>query len=356
MKETRRNIMVGLFVILGLAVLGWLVIKFGDLPTLVHRVDAHHITIYFPEAPGVQENTNVLFCGYPVGHVTSVKPPELLADLNNPEQSYYQVTVVVSIGKQHRIPKNTRAKIFRRGLGTSFLQFVLDGPPSSELLSDGDQLQGIVSEAGEFISESTQRRLDELIGSLTHLSDQLQGQLAPLTPAQVDQAEPNQVSPNITTAVMRLDQALKNVNIIIGDRENQQNIKQGLAGFSILIGEMRQGVKHLQDFSDQAAKLTEKTSKTIENIDGLTGQTQSFLTQITPKMQNVTDELARVLDHFNDLLRQMSSGQGTAGRILSDPKLYEELTNTTVNLNNAIGELRTLMAHWKEHGILYKEK
>ena len=224
---------------------------------------------------------------------------------------------------------------------------------SQEHLSD---LAGIVSEASEFISESTQRRLDELIGSLTHLSDQLQGQLAPLTPAQVDQAEPNQVLPNITTAVMRLDQALKNVNIIIGDRENQQNIKQGLAGFSVLIGEMRQGVKHLQDFSDQAAKLTEKTSKTIENIDGLTGQTQSFLTQITPKMQNVTDELVRVLDHFDDLLRQMSSGQGTAGRILSDPKLYEELTDTTVNLNNAIGELRTLMAHWKEHGILYKEK
>lgn len=357
MKETRRNIMVAIFVLLGMAVLGWLIIKFGDLPALVHRVDAHEITIYFPEAPGVQENTSVLFCGYPVGSVVSVEPPQLLELPGDPRHKdyRYQVAVVAAIGTKHQIPRNCQAKLFRRGLGSSFLEFVLEGPPSAELLTNGDEMYGIVSEASEFISEGTQRRLDELVGSLTRLSDQLQGQLTSLPPDEVDQSDPNKVFPNVTTAVMRLDLALKNINTIIGDTENQRNIKRGLADFAVLTSEMRQVVKQLQEFAEQIDNLTKQTSTTIDSIDNLTGQANEAIAQIGPKIQNVADHLAQTLERLDSLFRQMATGEGTAGRILYDAKLYEELAETTANLNLAIEEFRELVGRWKEKGILYKE-
>ena len=45
MKDERRNIMVGAFVLVGLMAIGWLIFKFGDLPALVSRYDADEVTI-----------------------------------------------------------------------------------------------------------------------------------------------------------------------------------------------------------------------------------------------------------------------------------------------------------------------
>ncbi|KPK76685.1 MAG: hypothetical protein AMJ79_05790 [Phycisphaerae bacterium SM23_30] len=356
MSETRRNLLVAAFVLLGLTGLGWLVIKFGDLPSLVHRVDAHEITIMFPEAPAIQENTEVLFLGYPVGRVVSIEPPRLLQDLDNPILQYYQVAVVVSVHTEYEIPNNAVPKIYRRGLGSSFLEFDLAGPVSAKPFADGDKIKGVVSTASEFVSENTQRQLDELIASLTGLSDQLKFQLTPLPPEQVDQAEPQKVQANITTAVMRLDTALKNFNVIIGDVENQQNVKKGLAEFTELVGEMRQGVGQMQGFTAEAVKLIEQTSQTVGNMDNLAGEVNRTVQAVAPRIQNAADETAASLNHLTMVLEGLTAGEGTAGRMLHDPRLYESLVDAVENINLTMTEFGSLIALLKEYGIWYKGK
>ena len=129
MNESKRNLLVALFVILGFTCLGWLVFKFGDLPMLVHKMDAHEISIFFDQAPGIKQNTEVLFLGYPVGRVVSMNPPRLLPDIDNPTVDTYQVVVIVSIATRHHIPKNAKPKIYLRGLGSSFIAFDLEEQP-----------------------------------------------------------------------------------------------------------------------------------------------------------------------------------------------------------------------------------
>lgn len=349
MTENRRNTFVAIFVILGLTALGWLIFKFGDLPMLMSRYNTRQVSIYFSEAPGIKENTPVLFRGFQVGRVVSVSPPVLMADLDNPAQQYYQVPVSTAIDMEYTLPREAVPKVYRRGLGGSFIEFSLAGAPQSgQVVNAGDKLKGYLAESSEFISESTQRKLDELIASLTRLSENLHGQLTPLSPEVVD-ANPGQTQPNVTTAFMRLDSALKNLNTIIGDPENQKNFKSGLADFTRLASQ-------LQTVAEDAGKLISKTSQAVERVDQATGQANSTFQKTAASIQSAADELAVSLKTTNQLLQGVSRGEGTVGRLVKDPRLYDSLNDAVENLNKALAELRGLLADWKESGAKVKLK
>lgn len=357
MNERRRNLLVALFVTLGLVFLGWLVLKFGDLPTIVHKVDSHEITIYFPKAFGIQDNAEILFCGYPVGHVTSVDPPQLLPDLyDDSKPSYYQVVVKVAVDTEYAIPANVKPKIYQRGLGSAYIQFVLEDKPSPNLLKDDMELQGDVAGGSEFISENTEKRLDELANRMNQLSLQLQSQLEPLPPRVVDHSDPNKVQPNITTAVMRLDTALKYLNVIIGDPANQQNIKNGLRDFASLSEKGLQTIEGIQKFTTDAQTLVKQASQALANVEKKADQTGDDFSKAALQIQKAADDFALVMKNINQILNQISSGKGSVSRMLNDPRVFESLVDALGNLNLLIQEFREQLALWKEHGILHKEK
>ena len=354
MNENRRNIIVAVFVILGLIILGWLVFKFGDLPTFVSRYDAREIEIYFAEAPGIQDNTPVLFRGYRVGKVIQVNPPALLKDLDNPEKKYYQVAVTVACSKDYHIPANIIPKIYRRGLGGNFVELALDGPAAAEMIKNADKFKGVVSEASEFVSESTQHKLDSLITSLTDLSSQIKGQLTPLPPHVVDQSDPNKVHANVTTAVMRLDESLKYLNVIFGDVEVQRNVKKGLADFAVLSNDIRDTVARIKEVAIAAGNLIEKSSETTVSIGKFTEQAHTSLLQVSEKIQNTADALAQTMSSLDGIITSVADGKGTIGRAFHDPRLYEALTDATENLNLTLKELNELLDQWKKKGVKTK--
>ena len=351
MSENKRNIIVALFVIFGIVVLGWMVFKFGDLPAIVSRYDAREITIYFPEAPGIQENTVVQFRGYGVGKVIEVSPPEYLEDLESPEKQMYQIKVDVAISKEYRVPANVVPKVYRRGLGGSFVEFALETPASQEMLEDGDILKGEISEASEFISENTQRKLDQLISSLTDLSGHLKVQLTTMPPKVVDQGDPNVVHPNITTVVMRMDMVLKHLDVYLGDVENQQNLKKGLAEFTSLSSEIRMTTNKIGEVTEEAKKMIENASETMTEIGDFAGQANTTFQQTGQKIQEVSDNLSRTMNHLDGIIMGVSEGKGSLGLAINDPRLYESLTDVSKKLNLAVDELRGLITEVNEKGL-----
>jgi ABC-type transporter Mla subunit MlaD len=357
MTEKKRNILVALFVLAGMAALGWMVFKFGELPVWLSRYDAREVHILFSTAPGIHENSQVLFRGYPVGRVVKMSPPELLADLENPQLETYQIEIVAAIDRRYNIPKNAVPKVFSRGLGSSFLEFALPDNvvPSKQLIADGDKIQGRMSEASEFLSEKTQRKLDDLIASLTALSVELRSQLTPMPPEKVDQpAEGETMLPNITTAVIRLDRTLKSFNTIVSDPENQQNLKTGLADFAALGAQLRQLAEQASQTVHKIRQVVERSEGTVENIDQAAVGFRQNVQQIGSSLQNASDQLAATLKHLDEIIISVSKGEGTTGRLLTDPRLYESLTDTTDKLKITLDDFRELITKWKEKGLLAK--
>jgi len=230
--QKKRDIFVGFFVILAMCALFWMVFKFGDLPVFVSKHKSFEVLIQFPEATGVQESTPVRFCGYQIGMVTRIKPPDVLKDLNT-GRFYHQTVVVLSIDKKYNnIPYNVKARLMTRGLGSSYIE--LQVPPfdvkemEQKFLTGGSVLQGSAGMTSEFFPEESQKKLDELITGLNAF--------------------------------------IKNANDIFGDKTNKENISITLANLAKATDQTKETLKRFEEFSAAGITTSEELTRTVAEL------------------------------------------------------------------------------------------
>ena len=294
-KENRQNIIVGIFVVVAICTLIWLIWMFKDLPIRVNQARSYEIIVQVPKAPGVQENTPVRLGGYSIGRVLNVMAPTLLEDLDT-GKVYYQTRLKLGIEKKFQnIPSNAEISVMTRGLGSSFVEVTIDpeklpapmrdpNDPESIFFKDGMVVQGGTGMTSEFFPQESQEKLDQLADRLITL--------------------------------------LNNANDIIGDKGNKENIKASLANFS---------------------KATEEASKSLEE----------FRTFITAG-KVMSEDLGKVANQIQFILEKVNSGQGTAAKFINDGRLYEELLLSTQQLDSLLQELRKITADYQKKGIRLK--
>lgn len=315
--QRRRDVIVGLFVICGLAALGWMIFKFGDLPTTVSRMRSFQIYAQFPTAPGVQKDTPVRFCGYQVGRVTSVMAPRIRTDLKTGEE-YHQTVCTLSIGKDFvDIPSNVDLKLMTRGLGSSYLELKLDrdhpdptpldpNDPSTKFLQNGMWLQGSTGMTSEFFPEESQKMLEDLVQEMRAF--------------------------------------IGNANDILGDPENKANIKASLA--------------HLTEAMDKAGDLMDSAEKTLESFRTLAGAGTDTLNSVDAKAERLvasiittSGELGQAAARLRLAMEKVNQGKGTAGRLINDAGLYENLLENTEQLSVLLKNLQDLIDKVSEKGV-----
>jgi len=230
--QRRRNIIVGIFVIVAVCAFFWLIFKFGDLPVFVSEWKSFKVRVQFPTAPGVQENTSVRFCGYEIGRVTKVEPPKVLKDLNT-GRFYHQTVVVLNIERKYDdIPANVDVKLMTRGLGSSYIELKLKHfdvmEPTGESLVAGSLLQGSTGMTSEFFPEESQEKLAKLVDGLSTL--------------------------------------INNANDILGDPNNKENFKMILANLSEATNHAERTVKEFQEFVAAGTTTSEELTKAVTEL------------------------------------------------------------------------------------------
>jgi phospholipid/cholesterol/gamma-HCH transport system substrate-binding protein len=294
---------VGVFVIISVIAFFWLIFKFGDLPVLVSELKSYEIKIQFPAAPGVQKDTPVRFCGYQIGTVTEVRPPDIIQDLNT-KQWYHQTMVIVNIDNQFKnIPDNIEVKLMTRGLGSSYIEMKEQpGEEKKKFLVEGSLLQGSTGIASEFFPAETQKKLEELITGISSF--------------------------------------VKSSNEIVGDDENKQNLKLTFANLAAASKEANEVVVQLKEAA-VAGKIM------LRNADTRTEQ-------LTVSLVTTSDKLGEALTSLNIVLDKINTGQGTAGKLVNDGRLYEQLLDDSKQLNLVLQDLQGFLAESKEKGIKIK--
>ena len=322
--QRRRDVAVGLFVILGLGALGWMILKFGDLPTAITRLKSFQVYVQFPTAPGVMKDTPVRFCGYQVGRVTTVQAPQVRRDLNT-GQEYHQTLCILSINKRYTdIPSNVEIKLMTRGLGSSYLELKVDpsklpAPPrnpndrSTCFLKDGMPLQGSTGMTSEFFPEESQQKLEKLVEDIRTF--------------------------------------IGNANDIIGDPNNQQNFKATLANLS-------KTSDAFPDAVDQAIIMMKDGQKALEEFRRLatTGgetlkSTDAKAEKLVASMVATSNEIGKSVAQLRVAVEKVNSGQGSAGRLMNDGRLYESLLEDTTQLSIMLKDLKELIDKVSEKGL-----
>ena len=294
--EKIQNVTVGIFVILGLLALGWLIFKFNDLPSAISRINSYQVSVQFESAPGVQKDTPVRFCGFQIGRVTDVLSPQIRDELKNGQKTgrrFYQTLVIISINKQYKmIPSNAKVQLASRGLGSSFIELVTDPNqvlevpdvnmlPPGTFLADGMVLQGHVGTGSELIPAETQEKLDKLISGLIV--------------------------------------AVNNTNEIIGDANNKENLKASLVNLNKATAEATASIKEFQAFMASTNKSSE--------------------------------ELSKIMAAIRQIVEKVETGEGTLGKVVTDGRFYESLLENSRQLKEVLKEMQEFIERLKEKGV-----
>lgn len=149
MQSRAIELLVGLFVCLGIAAIFILTVQVSDLGQ-ARRVSGYHVTASFDNIGKLKVGAPVELAGVTIGRVTAI----------HLDQDTYQAVATLRIKQKYKIPRDSDASILTAGLLGD--QYIGVGPGGDERnMHDGD----------DFIITQSAVILEKLIGQfMTHLA------------------------------------------------------------------------------------------------------------------------------------------------------------------------------------------
>lgn len=298
-SQRRLNMIVGSFVIVGFAAFLWMIFIFGELPIAVTELRSFRVVVSFPEAPGIQQNTPIYYCGYQVGRVVNVMAPEPVKN-RKAGDPHHEVKVTMAIQNTYKtIPSNVDVVVVKRSMGSSYIDLQVDenrplepvDPANSATayLYDGIPVRkGITGMNSEFFPKETRLKMENLMDSITQLA--------------------------------------KNANDVVGDPETKVSLKTAVAN-------VRDATQQAKETMVSIRNLSDKGAVAVEEIAG----------NVSVSLRELQQVLVRVRE-----------GNGTAAQLLNDGRLYENLLDSSQELQSMLEQLKFLAADAREKGIKLK--
>lgn len=317
-KQRRRNVIVGLFVIVALISFFFFLWRFRDLPLIVSKIKSFEVLAYFPEAPGVEKDTPVKYCGYQIGRVMYVAPP-----LHH--DGAHRVAVTMAIENRFKdIPLQSDIFIMKKGLGSSYVEIfqpAIYDEQNTEFLKPGTVIEnGKIGMANDFFPPEFQEKLEELVASIGALTD--------------------------------------SANKIIGDRENQENLKKTLANVENATARASATLESITQFSEvgreKVDELSGQVDSTLKSVENFADAGTEKVELLADYIAAVTDQMETTLSEIRQVMAKINESEGTAGKLVNDGRLYENLLESSQELEMTLEQLKEWTSDAREKGIRIK--
>jgi phospholipid/cholesterol/gamma-HCH transport system substrate-binding protein len=174
--------------------------------------------------------------------------------------------------------------------------------------------QGKVIKSGDTLPSSTQPGFTELVNQ----------QIAPL-------------QQKLTSTLTSVDELFDGVSNVLNN-QTQENLKTTLT-------ELTRTVENINSISKKLDVLLSDNTTAIDTTLKNLASTSSNLNQNSDyfAMLNIISMLYKynqVAQNLNQILEQVNRGEGTAGKLINDPKLYQNLDETLNALQTLINDLK----------------
>ena len=304
MNPRRRNVIVGLVVLVGMGIVTWMVLLFAGRLARVIAAPGLPISMKADRADGVSDGSAIYFLGVPAGRVTGVKrSPDNLSVVINAE-----------VNKQPPLPANVRAMIRTQSAfgNAAAISLELTGPPTGTL--EGGALLEADYEGGSLIPKQ-----------FTQLAEDVRRQQL------VQHLDETVLS--VRQQPERAGLLLESVQKLIGDEKLRDDLRASLANIRVATESATRVGANLEQFSTKIQRVGDQTGETMSDV------------------RVAVIKLGTVLDHFESVSSKIDQGKGTAGLLVNDPKLYQGLVDTTKELNLTVADLQRVVRQWEQEGV-----
>lgn len=285
-----REIKTALIVLLGIIAFVW---GFDFLKGSTLFKQEKTVFVVYEQVEGLVTGAKVSINGLSVGKITQI---DFLPNTT-------KILVTMTIRDNLTFTKNSTALLYETGL---------IGGKAISIIPDFSQPKPVVS--GDTLIAKTKPGLTELVNQ----------QIAPL-------------QQKITSTLTSVDSLFSGVSNVL-NKDAQNNLKTTLDNLATTADNANRASLAL-------ANLLDKNNSTLSNSFSNIEKTSAHLSQITDSIRQVDlkktiTEYETIAKQLNTVLARLENGEGTAGKLLTNDSLYQNLNDTVEKLGQLINDLK----------------
>ena len=372
-KKKEKSIRVGALVAGAAVVLMLFLFFIGSEQKIFSRKNEYKVRL--DSVSGLAEGNPVKISGVTVGVVKDINLPR------DPKQKDVDIELMVDRKYAERIRSDSRARLKKLGLlaGDSYVD-ISPGSPKFDTLEPGSQIPAarqtnvdqLISSGEDLVDNFVQisYSLKNILGRV----DRGEGLLGELT----TQPETKQrLTDTVMTALNKTNAILAHVEsgrgvlgkLVYDDKyadELTGSLKSSATSMQTLVANLNDALKNGQGplpalLNDPAGKkkvydLVDNLGKTSDNLAAFSDSLKNGQ-GLLPRLMNDKPYADQSLAEFTGLVHQLSdavakinTGQGTAGKLINDPSVYESINDILIGINES-KLLRWLIRNRQEKGI-----
>lgn len=285
--------------LIGLCVLATLLILFFGIDYLkginVFKAANYYYASY-TDVAGLAQSAPVTVNGYKVGLVREIE-----YEYDNPGH----VKVELSLDRKLKVPTGTEAVLVTDMLGTSSIELKMAS--GKEYHAVGDKLIGVNSKG---LMDNVSNEILPAVGSMVPKIDSL---LTAVTALVTD--------PAMTSSVKRLD------NIMANLETSTRQLSAVMASVPNIAGDAKVTMGNVREIS--------------QNLTGLSADLSAAAAELKKMpLDSTLNNVYRITANLEYITRQLNSKNSSAGLLLTDPTLYNNLVNATASVDSLLIDIK----------------
>jgi phospholipid/cholesterol/gamma-HCH transport system substrate-binding protein len=372
--NTRKTFRVGLLVTSALVILMIFVFFIGSEQKVFAR--KHEYEVRLSNVSGLAQGSPVRMSGVTIGVIRDITLPR------DPKQKEVELTVMIDRKFSERVRGDSRVRLKKLGLltGDSFIEVTPGSPrfpalePGSMIPSQrGTDVEALISSGEDLVENFVQ--ISYSLKNILARVDRGEGLLGEMTTAPETK---QRITDTVLTTLNKTNAALTHMEsgkgvlgrLIYDDRYGADltasigdaarslqsvtlnvqrsfetgeglvpallNDPQGRASLNELVGNLRTSSANLATFTES-----------LQSGEGL------FPRPLNDRAsgEEALTEFSLLIRQLNDVVAKINSGEGTAGRLIADPSLYEAVNDILIGINES-RMLRWIIRNRQQTGIV----
>ncbi len=316
-RDKKTELMVGLFLFIGLVMLGLLILQFGSVRELFKST--YEITVSFPDGTGIKEGTPVMLGGSRIGKVP--RKPVL-------NETFNGVVIPLEVYQQVKIPSDARFSIGTSGLlGDSYIEIRPTGKETTTYIEHGAKLVGTPSgglgalqNSAEVISKKVELAVEDIRSLVLDLKVSVKKvNEGALSDKGVEDLKGSLA--HLNSVMTRLDEKTLS-------EDTSRDVKEAVASF-------KDAAKSLKDSVEKLNPAFTKVESVVTKLDGVVTKADTVMVSANDAMKSI-DESA---DSLGKAARDIQKGEGLLPALIHDATLKRDF--------------KMLISNMRERGILF---